>query len=83
MYFIRFIGKDGFILSSDVVARLQASGVPISSTPTSKRDLRQVQDAFNAWHAETGLCYTHLSRIAGMSIGVNRGSSNETADTGD
>jgi 3-methyladenine DNA glycosylase Tag len=71
MYFIRFIGKDGFILSGDVIARLQASGVPISSTPTSKRDLRQVQDAFNTWHEQSGLCYTHLSRIAGMSIGKN------------
>jgi len=27
MYFIRFIGKDGFILSQDVVGRLKASGV--------------------------------------------------------
>lgn len=80
MYFIRFIGKDGFILSRDVVARLQASGVPISSMPTSKRDLRQVQDAFNAWHDETGLCYTHLSRIAGMSIGTNRTEGNAGTD---
>lgn len=73
MYFIRFIGKDGFILSGDVIARLQASGVGITSKPTSKRDLRLVQDAFNAWHDQTGLCYTHLSRIAAMSIGKNYG----------
>lgn len=72
MYFIRFMGKDGFIISADVTARLQASGLEIATIPTSKRDLRQVQDAFNQWHAETGLSYTALSRIAGFSIGPNR-----------
>jgi len=71
MYFIRFIGKDGFILSQDVCARLRASGVEIAEQPTSKRDLKLAQDAFNHWHSETGLPYTVLSRIAGMSIGKN------------
>ncbi len=70
-YFIRFIGKDGFILSSDVVARLRASGVAIKDSPSSKKELAFAQEAFNQWHAETGLPYTHLSRIAGMSIGSN------------
>jgi 3-methyladenine DNA glycosylase Tag len=70
-YFLRFIGKDGFILSQDLVARLQASGLAISSKPTSKRDLRLIQAAFNEWHQQTGLCYTQLSRIAAMSIGAN------------
>ncbi len=72
MYFIRFIGKDGFILSRDVVARLRASGVEINEQPASKRDLQRAQDAFNRWHEETGLPYTLLSRIASMSIGPNR-----------
>jgi 3-methyladenine DNA glycosylase Tag len=71
MYFIRFMGKDSFILSADVAARLRASGLAIAEHPMSKRDLQQVQDAFNAWHEETGLCYTHLSRIAAMSIGAD------------
>ncbi len=71
MYFIRFMGKDSFILSSDVIARLQASGVEITGTPTSKRDLKLVQAAFNHWHQETGFGYTRLSRIASMSIGKN------------
>jgi hypothetical protein len=30
-----------------------------------------VQDQFNAWAKETGLPYTHLSRICAMSIGDN------------
>jgi 3-methyladenine DNA glycosylase Tag len=83
MYFIRFSGKDGFILSRDVAARLRASGVTIAERkegdgpPTSKRDLKLVQEAFNQWHDETGLSYTTLSRIASMSIGPNYGSENE------
>lgn len=72
MYFLRFIGKDSFILSNDVCARLRASGVEIAEQPTSKRDLKLVQEAFNHWHQETGLPYTTLSRIAGMSIGRNQ-----------
>ena len=71
MYFIRFMGKDSFILSQDVVGRLRASGVKIRENPTSKKDLKLCQEAFNTWHEETGLPYTHLSRIAGMSIGKN------------
>jgi 3-methyladenine DNA glycosylase Tag len=70
-FFLRFIGKDCFILSRDVIARLQASGVEITDTCTSKRDLKLVQDAFNRWHDETGYHYSRLSRIAGMSIGPN------------
>lgn len=71
MYFIRFMGKDGFIISADVTARLQASGLKIATIPSSKRDLKQVQDAFNEWQQQSGLNYTQLSRIAGMSIGAN------------
>ena len=71
MYFIRFMGKDSFILSSDVIARLQASGVEITDKPTSKRDLKLVQAAFNHWQEETGLGFTRLSRMVAMSIGNN------------
>ncbi len=70
-YFIRFVGKDSFILSLDVIARLQASGVDIATRCSSKRDLRKVQDAFNHWHATSGYGYTKISRILAMSIGNN------------
>ena len=70
-YFLRFIGKDGFILSRDVVRCLRDAGLEIAEPPTSKKDLAQVQRQFNAWAAETGLPYTHLSRICAMSIGEN------------
>ena len=66
--FLRNVGKDTFVLTTDVVACLRNSGVKISSYPTSKSDLASVQDAFNQWHKETGLPYTHLSRIAAYSI---------------
>jgi 3-methyladenine DNA glycosylase Tag len=70
-YFLRFIGKDGFVTSDDVVACLRDAGVDIAQNPTSKKDLRKIQDAFNAWAKESGLPLTHISRICAMSIGQN------------
>ncbi len=70
-WFMRYIGKDCFVLSQDVVTAVQDAGVDIADHPTSKRDLGKVQNAFNAWHEETGLPYTHLSQIAGFSVGTN------------
>jgi hypothetical protein len=37
----------------------------------SKRDLATVQAQLNAWTEETGLPYTHPSRICAMPIGEN------------
>jgi 3-methyladenine DNA glycosylase Tag len=70
-YFLRFIGKDSFITSTDVVACLRDAGLDISETPTSKKDLAKIQAQFNIWAKETGLALTHLSRICAMSIGQN------------
>jgi 3-methyladenine DNA glycosylase Tag len=70
-FFLRFIGKDCFVLSGDVVACLRDAGLEISQNPGSKKDLARTQEQFNAWAAETGLPYTHLSRICAMSIGEN------------
>jgi 3-methyladenine DNA glycosylase Tag len=70
-YFLRFIGKDGFMLSRDVVLCLRDAGLDIAESPTSKRDLARIQQQFNAWADETKLPYTHLSRICAMSIGEN------------
>jgi 3-methyladenine DNA glycosylase Tag len=70
-FFLRFIGKDCFVLSKDVVACLRDAGLDISENPSSKKDLRKIQEQFNAWTAETGLPLTHLSRICAMSIGEN------------
>lgn len=66
--FLRNVGKDTFVLAPDVVRCLQNSGVEISDNPGSKRDLLRIQDAFNQWHEQTQLPYTHLSKIAAFSI---------------
>ncbi|MGO4837320.1 DNA-3-methyladenine glycosylase I, partial [Rhizobiaceae sp. 2RAB30] len=50
---------------------LRDSGLDIAESPCSKRDLARVQEQMNAWKAETGLPYAHLSRILAMSIGEN------------
>jgi 3-methyladenine DNA glycosylase Tag len=69
-YFLRFIGKDIYIANDDVVACLRDAGLDITGA-TSKKDQRKIQDVMNAWAKETGLPYTHLSRICAMSIGEN------------
>ncbi len=68
---LRFLGWDGFVCSRDVVACLRDAGLDIAEEVKSKGDLAKVQAQFNAWHEETGLPYTHLSRICAMSIGEN------------
>ncbi|MDX1457421.1 MAG: DNA-3-methyladenine glycosylase I [Marinobacter sp.] len=67
-YFLRWVGWDGFILSRDVVAGLRREE-RLDANPTSKKALVQAQQAFNDWHRETGLPYSHLSRILSYSIG--------------
>jgi len=68
---LRFLGWDGFVTSKDVVACLRDAGLGVGEEIKSKRDLTKVQAQFNAWAAETGLPYVHLSRICAMSIGEN------------
>ena len=70
-YLLRWLGWDTFILSRDVVAAIQDTGLDISATPTSKKDLARVQAQMNEWAEETGLPKAHLSRILSMSIGIN------------
>ncbi len=70
---LRFLGWDGFVASKDVVACLRRAGLDIAEEVKSKRDLKLVQEQFNAWAKETGLPYTHLSRICAFSIGENYG----------
>lgn len=67
-YLLRFMGKDSFILSKDVIAAMVNAGVIDNYKATSKRDRKAIQAALNAWHEETNLTYTNLSRIAAMSI---------------
>ena len=66
-YMLRFMGKEGFLLSADVVARLQEEGV-ISGPATSAKAQKAVQTAFNAWRAESGLTFNQISRVLAHSI---------------
>ncbi|PHS70637.1 MAG: 3-methyladenine DNA glycosylase [Methylophaga sp.] len=67
-YFLRFIGKDGFILARDGIAALINAGV-ITSPPTSKRNIRLVQQAYDIWRDESGLSNAQISRILSLSTG--------------
>lgn len=66
-YFLRFVGKDTFLFSKDVVKTLVLAGI-VDKEPTSQRDLRLVQNVMNHWRDETGMPYAHLSRIMAASI---------------
>lgn len=70
-WFLRFTGKDSFILTGDVIAALIANGVETNEKATSQRDLKNVQAAFNHWQQETGMPITHLSKILSYSVGDN------------
>lgn len=70
-YLLRFLGRDSFILTNDLVLCLRDSGVPLSAKGTSKKDMKLAQAQINEWAQETGLPLTHISRICAMSIGEN------------
>ena len=71
-YLLRWLGWDTFIVSPDMAGALRDAGLDIAENPTSKKDMRKVQDQMNAWAAETKLPRAHISRILSMSWGANR-----------
>ena len=70
-YLLRFLGRDSYILTSDLMLCLRDCGLPISAKGTSKKDMKLAQEQINAWAEETSLPLTHISRICAMSIGEN------------
>ncbi len=66
-YAMRFAGRDSFILSQDVTARLIAEGV-IDKPATSKKAMAAVQAAFNTWMEQSGRSLTEISRVLAMSL---------------
>jgi len=66
-YAMRFIGRDSFMLTNDVTARLIAEGV-IDKPATSKTAQRAVQAAFNTWMDQSGRSLTEISRVLAMSV---------------
>jgi 3-methyladenine DNA glycosylase Tag len=67
-YFLREMGWDTPVLSKDVAGALVREGV-VDKAPTSKTALGKVQVAFNDWQEESGLPYSHMSRILALSVG--------------
>ncbi len=70
-YFCRFVGKDGFVLSADVIEALKVAGI-IDKAPGGKAAQQRVQAAFNQWREETGFGLAKLSRIMALSIDAPR-----------
>jgi 3-methyladenine DNA glycosylase Tag len=64
---MRFMGKDSFVLSGDVVKALIREGV-VTKEPTSAKDLKAVQAAFNAWAAESGRPLTQISQVLAFGV---------------
>lgn len=67
-YFLRFLGKDGWVTSRDVVRALIREGV-VDKEPTSKTAQKAVQLAFNEWKAESGMPMAHISRLLAFTVG--------------
>ncbi|WP_151717673.1 DNA-3-methyladenine glycosylase I [Gemmobacter serpentinus] len=66
-YMLRQMGRDGYLLSKDVVARLVAEGV-IAGAPSSRKAMAAVQAAFNQWQAQSGQSLNAISRVLAQSI---------------
>lgn len=63
----RMVGRDGYILSTDVVKRFTLEGV-VKSSVTSKGAMVRIQTAFNRWSTECGRPLTQISQILAMSV---------------
>jgi 3-methyladenine DNA glycosylase Tag len=71
-FFLRHVGKDTPMLTSDVLTALRRQGVLTAKAPTSKKALGAIQDAFNTWRDESGRSLSEISRILACSEGEVR-----------
>ena len=69
-YALRLLGKDTFILSSDVEAHLRAQKI-IDGGIQSKKSLNAIQAYFNQLQQESGYSLTQLSRLIAFASGDN------------
>jgi 3-methyladenine DNA glycosylase Tag len=67
-FFLRFVGKDTFMLSPDVVTALMRQKI-IDKAPSSKKALAAVQSAFNRWRAESDRSNAEISRTLACTVG--------------
>jgi 3-methyladenine DNA glycosylase Tag len=61
-YSLRIVGKDTFMLSNDVVTALKAQKI-VDKKPTSKADLKAVQEAFNGWQEQSQRPFCQISSL--------------------
>lgn len=64
---MRFMGRDGYVLSDHVAKALIREGV-VDKEPSSRKDMAAVQAAFNAWAAESGRPLSHISRVLAYTV---------------
>jgi 3-methyladenine DNA glycosylase Tag len=67
-YFLRWVGKDTFMITPDVTNALIEAGV-VTRKPTAKKELAAVQQAFNAWAVESGRPLSEISRTLALAMG--------------
>jgi 3-methyladenine DNA glycosylase Tag len=67
-YVMRMTHQDTFMLTNDVVTALKARNI-VDKVPTSKRDLKTVQDKFNQWHEESGWPLCEISVLLALTVG--------------
>jgi len=65
---LRNMGKDTYVLTADVIRCLRRAGADITDNPLSKREQGLIQGIFNTWHEQSGLPYSHISRICACSL---------------
>jgi len=70
-YALRQMGKDTFIMSSDVESHLRNTGV-IDGGRDTLRTRQAASKAFNHWQQESGKSLSEISQIIAFSCGDNR-----------
>lgn len=66
--FLREMGVDTLVFSTDVVKRLTLEGITSGAPPTSKKSWMALQQALDYWHQETGLSLNEISQILAYSV---------------
>lgn len=66
-YMLRFMGKDTFLLTPDVITALQQDEI-VGAKVTSLKAQRAAQDAFLEWRAQSGRPLAHISRILACTV---------------
>jgi len=65
---LRSMGKDTFLMTKDVCAALVNHGFVDKISPTSQRDLKQVETVFGALRDQSGRSLCEISRILACTV---------------